>query len=249
MFKKKQMKVVAMKDGSKVVHYSRLRKYLFDPTIETDKETTNTVIEVTTSAIVAMISELEDEKKATYKYLDISGGDYCFANCRDKRNAALLGVMATNDKAKSAHGSVSGNIQRYGRINLFAVTVIANAKRTKIFQQKDAKNNPSLGFFHQFEKEVQEVIVSVAMQDAPKTCERNNPDLELQAKAQKKKEDMLREKSLEKASEEYIDAVYYHRMYSSDACWKNDPKVVTSELGKLNSESAKYHAIKENIMI
>ena len=39
MFKKKQMKVVARKDGSKVVHYSRLRKYLFDPTRETDKGT------------------------------------------------------------------------------------------------------------------------------------------------------------------------------------------------------------------
>ena len=38
-------------------------------------------------------------------------------------------------------------------------------------------------------------------------------------------------------------------MYSSDACWKNDPKVVTSELGKLNSELAKYHSNKENIMI
>ena len=60
---------------------------------------------------------------------------------------------------------------------------------------------------------------------------------------------MLWENSLEKASEEYIDAVYYHQMYSSEACWKNHPKVVTSELGKLSSESTKYYAIKENIMI
>ena len=106
MFKKKQMKVVARKDGSKVVHYSRLRMYLFDPTRETDKETTSKVIELTTTAIVAIISELEDEKKATYKYLNISGSDYCFANCSNKRKAALLGVMATNDKAKSALGIV-----------------------------------------------------------------------------------------------------------------------------------------------
>jgi hypothetical protein len=81
---------------------------------------------------------------------------------------------------------------------------------------------------------VQEKIVSVAMQDAPKTREQNNVDLELKAKARKKKEVILQEKSLEKASE-YIDAAYYHRIYSSDMCWKNDPKVVTSELGKLNS--------------
>ena len=106
------------------------------------------MIEFTTTAIVAIISELEDEKKATYKYLNISGSDYCFANCSDKRKAALLGVTATNDKAKSALGSVSGNIQRYGRIKLFATAAIANAKQTKIFQQKDAKSNWSLGFFH-----------------------------------------------------------------------------------------------------
>ncbi len=33
---------------------------------------------------------------------------------------------------------------------------------------------------------------------------------------------------------EYIDALYYHRMWSSDACWKNDPKMLTWELKKLH---------------
>eukprot|EP00956_Cyclotella_meneghiniana_P040742 scaffold203759_cov73-Cyclotella_meneghiniana.AAC.1 len=87
------------------------------------------------------------------------------------------------------------------------------------------------------------------MQDAPQTRKRNNADLELQAKARKKKEDMLRELSIEKASEDYIDAVYYHRMYSSDACWKGEPRIVTTELGKLSSDTAKYRAVKENITI
>ena len=96
---------------------------------------------------------------------------------------------------------------------------------------------------------MREAIVLVAMQDAPKTHVQNKANLELQAKARKKKEDMFWEMSLEKASEEYIDAVYYHQMYSSEACWKNHPKVVTSELGKLSSESTKYYASKENIMI
>eukprot|EP00956_Cyclotella_meneghiniana_P020609 scaffold36577_cov45-Cyclotella_meneghiniana.AAC.1 len=51
IFKKKQMKVVARKDGSKVVCYSRLRKYLFDPTRKTDKETTDTLCELATSSL------------------------------------------------------------------------------------------------------------------------------------------------------------------------------------------------------
>ena len=147
MFKKKQMKVVARKDASKLVHYSRLRKYLFDPTRETDKETTATLLELTGTAIVGIITELEDERKATYTYLDISGSDYCFANCSDERKAALLGVTATNDEAESALGSVTGNIQQYGRVNLHAAAAIASAKRTKIFQRKDAKRNRSRVFF------------------------------------------------------------------------------------------------------
>jgi hypothetical protein len=54
---------------------------------------------------------------------------------------------------------------------------------------------------------------------------------------------------MENATEEYIEGLYYHRMYVSPACWKDDHRYVTRELRKLTSESAKYHALKENIMI
>eukprot|EP00956_Cyclotella_meneghiniana_P024479 scaffold49223_cov104-Cyclotella_meneghiniana.AAC.1 len=154
MFKKKQMKVEARKDG------------------ETDKETTNTVIELSGTAVEAVITELEDKRKATFKYLDISGSEYCFSNCTEVKKAALMGVTATNDEAESALGSVTGNIQCYGRSNLFAAAAVASAKRTKVFQRKDAKGKRSLGIFHQFDKQVQEAIVSVAMQDAPQTLAR-----------------------------------------------------------------------------
>jgi hypothetical protein len=39
-FKKKQMRIVNCKDGTKVVNFTRLLKYLFDPKRLTDKETT-----------------------------------------------------------------------------------------------------------------------------------------------------------------------------------------------------------------
>ena len=54
---------------------------------------------------------------------------------------------------------------------------------------------------------------------------------------------------MENATEEYIEGLNYHRMYFSPACWKDDHRYVTRELRKLTSESAKYHALKENIMI
>jgi hypothetical protein len=38
-------------------------------------------------------------------------------------------------------------------------------------------------------------------------------------------------------------------MYFSDACWKDDQRVVARNLGKLTSDASKYNALKENIMI
>jgi hypothetical protein len=75
-FKKKQMQVVARQDGTKVVHFARLLKYLFDPKRDTDKDTNERVLELAAVAITAFIRELLDEKKATWKYLSISGSDY-----------------------------------------------------------------------------------------------------------------------------------------------------------------------------
>ena len=61
------------------------------------------------------------------------------------------------------------------------------------------------------------------------------------------KEDMVKAKTLEKTTEDYIEALYYYKMYNSPACWKGDPKVVAKELKKLGSETAKRNALKENI--
>ena len=89
----------------------------------------------------------------------------------------------------------------------------------------------------------------MATTDAPATLKHNNDDLERQAKARRIKEELLKEKGLEKVTEEYIDALYYYQMYFSAACWKTDPNIVATELKKLTSENMRYSALKENIMI
>ena len=89
----------------------------------------------------------------------------------------------------------------------------------------------------------------MATTDAPATLKRNNEDIERQTKARRIKEELIKEKSLETATEEYIDALYYYQMYFSAACWKTDPKIVATELKKLTSENMRYSALKENIMI
>ena len=63
------------------------------------------------------------------------------------------------------------------------------------------------------------------------------------------KVELLKEKNLECATEAYIDGLYYYRMYFSPACWKDDRRVVAKHLKKITSDTAKYNALKENIMI
>ena len=87
------------------------------------------------------------------------------------------------------------------------------------------------------------------MKDAPVTKLRNNEDLALQAKARRAKEEMIKAKNMEKATEEYIEGMYYRKMYDSAACLKGSVRVVDRELKKLTSDTARYDALKENIMI
>ena len=46
---------------------------------------------------------------------------------------------------------------------------------------------------------------------------------------------------------DYIDALCYYKMSHSNACWKGNLRIVSHELDKLSSATAKYTAIKENI--
>ncbi len=89
----------------------------------------------------------------------------------------------------------------------------------------------------------------MAMKDAPSTRLRNNEDLALQAKARCAKEEMIKTKNMEKATEKYIEGMCYRKMYESAACLKGDVRVINRELKKLTSDTARYDALKENIMI
>ena len=86
------------------------------------------------------------------------------------------------------------------------------------------------------------------MEDAPSTRSLNNSLLEKQRKAKQQKAELAKMKIYERATEDYIDAVYYHRMYRSEACWKT-VREVTNGLKNLNTKKDKYDSLKENIQI
>jgi hypothetical protein len=245
------MKVISRKDGSKVVHYARLLNSLFSPQREADLATTDTVHVLGSIAASTIIRELLDQNKATYKYLSVSESEFSHRYSTVERKHSLIGILATNDEAESILGGATANIQQYGRISLLGAGAVGDMKRNAFLHQptKSKSKSKPLGIFHQFDPSLQEAIITVATTDAPATLKHKNDDLERQAKARRIKEELIKEKGLEKATEEYIDALYYYQMYFSAACWKTDPKIVATELKKLTPENMRYSALKENIMI
>ena len=59
-----------------MVPLKELIKELFSPTNLDNQDITKMLVTITTIGIQALIDELLDEKKATYKYLSILGSDF-----------------------------------------------------------------------------------------------------------------------------------------------------------------------------
>jgi hypothetical protein len=73
LFKEKQMVAVASESGTKVLQLSELRKELFHPIDPTNAATNEHLVQLAKVAAQAILDELHNEKKATWKYLSISG--------------------------------------------------------------------------------------------------------------------------------------------------------------------------------
>ncbi len=212
------------------------------------------VVRLAKSAAKTICDELLDETKAIYKYTNQSGSKYSYSHCGDEKKKAMLGRKATNNEAESALDGATVQVQEYGRINISSVAAISDMNQNKYLQRKHEpawkkEGAKCRGLFHGLSDEIRQAIVWVAMEDAPSTQIQNRIDIQAQNTARGEKEELFKEKNMENATEEYIEGLYYHQMYFSPACWKDDHRYVTRELLKLSSESAKYHALKKNIMI
>jgi len=66
MFTKRRMSVVARRSGAKVMHMQLARSELFNPTNETNIDTTTRVVELGTVAKTTLLREFHDPKKASH---------------------------------------------------------------------------------------------------------------------------------------------------------------------------------------
>ncbi len=155
--------------------------------------------------------------------------------------------MNTNNRRESALGGTTHQLQKYGRIGIINAAAVSDAKTNGYFSQFSTSGNTTKGMFHQFKQRICECLLTVAIEDAPVTISINRDDLDKQQEVKRKKEEMIKKKSLEKAKKGLAKASYYWEMYHSDVCWKGKHSIVHKMLGRLKSKSAKLEALKENI--
>ncbi|KAL7520122.1 hypothetical protein ACHAWF_000264 [Thalassiosira exigua] len=120
------------KSNTKAVPLSRLLDELFSSQDEDNNDSTEMLEEVVMVGIAALKKELEDENKATYKYLSISGGEFSYDHCPDSVKQDMLGKIATNDLADFFAG-VTAQLQSFGRITMGSAAAISDAKRNQFF--------------------------------------------------------------------------------------------------------------------
>ena len=259
LYKEKKMAMV----GSSITHHQfrQLRDELFNPTDEDNIDSREMAIELGALAASTILTELRDPKKATSRHLTSTEGKLSWGNTSVEEHEASLRKMAVNDPAESIFGGTTRELHVSGRISFGHASGVAMARRNKDFwrgagklekrKTKDKGTKAKLegsGLFHTLSLEMREALLTMAQRDCNSEARIDRADLAAQRAARQRKEELAGEQGREKASESYIDALYYYEMWDSEACWKTLAKA-KSEFAKLSSTAAKLNALKEQIRI
>ena len=82
---------------------------------------------------------MEDEKKATYKYLSISRSEFSYEHCPEDVKKSMLGKMAYNDLAERSFAGVTAQVQYYGRIGMSAAAEVSDVGRNDFLSRGGTK--------------------------------------------------------------------------------------------------------------
>ncbi|KAL7523561.1 hypothetical protein ACHAXR_000896, partial [Thalassiosira sp. AJA248-18] len=117
-FENEKNSYFASDSQTKAVPLKELRKELFHPTCQDNKDSTPMLEKLASVAAQAWINELLDPTKGTYQFLSESEGEYSYEHSSEELKAALLGMVAVNDLAESSFAGVTAQVQVYGRIGM-----------------------------------------------------------------------------------------------------------------------------------
>ena len=88
-----------------------LRRELFHPSDQDNKESTALLEDLAVVAAEAWIGELVDPTKGTWQFMSDSEGEYSYEHSSDTLKEAMLGVVAVNDLAESSFAGVTAQVE------------------------------------------------------------------------------------------------------------------------------------------
>ena len=254
MFDNKRMAVID-DSSTKVTHFSIVCNELFEPTTQTNIDSSTITKYLAVAAANALLEELRDTRKATSKYLSSSQSEFCWGGITPKNHTAGLNKMAVNDPAERSFGALTGQLQSFGRIGLTNAAGVSQVRTNGDFKRgfeasssNKRKHANKMGFFHTLPENLRTSLIIMAMEHSPVSRNSDRLLLSKQRDAKMKKEKIAHELGMKNATEKYIDSLYYYDKYGSSACWMKVSDV-DKELKNLKSKSAKLWALKENIRI
>ena len=257
MYKSKKTSLVD-EASTKVLPLSLLREEVFSPKTETNKSTSIFMKKLGELSASAILSELRNPSKATSNHLSSVNGKFSFSNTSCNNHLEGMGKMAVNDPAESSFGGTTRQIQYFGRIGITNAGGVDQVRRngdlSRGFGKKTDKtgkltqDHNKVGIFHEMPEQMIAALLTMAKEDSNITSTYDRQALSKQRAEKERKQQLMEDTQMKKAQEGLIDALYYHDMFGSAACWMNARQIDT-ELRKLTSNTAKIDALKENIRI
>ena len=89
---------------------------------------------------MALVVEMENKKKATYKYLYIYGLEFSYKNCPEEVKKSMLGKMEYNDFSESSFAGVTAQVQCYVRIGMSAAAAVSDFGRNGFLSRGGIKS-------------------------------------------------------------------------------------------------------------
>ena len=181
-------------------------------------------------------------------------GVHSWASSTDDEKDAGLCKSAVNDASESTFGGFTRQIQNFSRISITSAGAIEQARRNRVFSRgydgcvDQRETDKTLGLFHQLPHEMKTSLLKVAMQDSKTMRKMDSEAINKQREVKAKKDEIKKQKKLDNATKEHINALCYYEIYKSPACW-NTAAEVNEQLKHLKSKTAKITNLKNQTLM
>ena len=241
---------------NKVIPFDLLRAELFYPTRMENRQTHQFCCRLAEEIASTILAELRDPRKATSQYLSSCMGKYSKAVIAEDDRQACMGKLAHNSMSESGHAMSTSALIEGGMITLYHAAAQGQARANADFVRghdelighSKGASVKTLGTFHSLPLELRDSLIAVARENVSRTRKFYDDALERQRAARQRKEEIMMERKLGKAQEEFIVAIYFYEQYHSPRCWVTTEKAM-QEYGKIKSDAQKLKAVKEQILI